>query len=411
LAVIDHALPDGTALDLLPLFNELESHFPVIVLTGNGTIELAVETIKRGAKQFLTKPIGLPTLLWIVQKELERSLASPAPKSRRVRPPVLQLPRNPFIGVSGTIKALEQRALVVRAADCSILIQGETGVGKGVLARWLHSRSKRAGEAIVDLNCAGLSRELLESELFGYERGAFTGASRTKIGLIEVANRGTLFLDEIGDMDLQIQAKLLKVLEEGMFRRLGDVRDRCSNFRLITATHHDVSALVREKRFRSDLYFRINTVVLRVPSLRERREDIPVIAEELLSDLSVSVGRPRLRISERGMDALLRHSWPGNIRELRNALESAVLLSESDVLDTFFFDSDVIPFSTSQSADSSASENAEFLTLEEVEIKHILSVLSSVNGNVVLAATRLNIGKTTLYRRLKQLHISAANIA
>jgi DNA-binding NtrC family response regulator len=196
-----------------------------------------------------------------------------------------------------------------------------------------------------------------------------------------------------------------------MFRRLGDVRDRCSNFRLITATHHDVSALVREKRFRSDLYFRINTVVLRVPSLRERREDIPVIAEELLSDLSVSVGRPRLRISERGMDALLRHSWPGNIRELRNALESAVLLSESDVLDTFFFDSDVIPFSTSQSADSSASENAEFLTLEEVEIKHILSVLSSVNGNVVLAATRLNIGKTTLYRRLKQLHISAANIA
>ncbi|HKV35352.1 MAG TPA: sigma-54 dependent transcriptional regulator, partial [Pyrinomonadaceae bacterium] len=330
IVIADYMLPDGTALDLLPRLKEIDSGTPLLVLTAHGSIDLAVRAIKEGAEQFLTKPLELPTLLVILQRLLQKQrnhhkqLAS---KSRQVRQAI-----DPFIGTSSAIRALREQAKKILSTESPVLVLGETGTGKGVLARWLHDNSPRAEEAFVDLNCAGLSRELLETELFGHEKGAFTSATASKQGLFEVAHRGTIFLDEVGDVDLQIQPKLLKVLEEKRFRRVGDVRDRQVDVRLIAATHQDMGQLVREKRFRDDLYFRISTIPLSFPALRERVEDIPTMAQYLLDKVSADLGRGELRLDENSIQALKAYSWPGNIRELRNVIERAVLLSDQKTI-------------------------------------------------------------------------------
>ena len=248
-AILDYQLPDGNSLDLLPDLKALDADVPLIVLTGHGTIDLAVRAIKEGADHFLTKPVELPALLVTLQRAIEnrrnrqRQLAARVSATRHACAP--------FIGTSPAIRRLAEQARRVLDTESPILIQGETGAGKGVLARWLHANGPRAEEPLVDLNCAGLSREFLETELFGHEKGAFTGAAASKMGLLEVANRGTVFLDEIGDVDPAVQPKLLKVIEEKRFRRLGDVRDRRVDIRLIAATHHDLGRLVAEERFRA----------------------------------------------------------------------------------------------------------------------------------------------------------------
>jgi transcriptional regulator with GAF, ATPase, and Fis domain len=216
------------------------------------------------------------------------------------------------------MRQLAEDARRVAGSDLPVLITGETGSGKGVLAAWLHTSGSRHGEALVDINCAGLTAQLIESELFGHERGAFTGAHARKTGLLELAHRGTLFLDEIGDLDLQVQPKLLKVLEDHRFRRLGGLRDLAVDIRLIAATHVDLQAAVLERRWRSDLYFRINTVVLRVPPLRERPEDLPALAREVLDAHPRGAGG---ELAPDAVRALQAYPWPGNIRELRNVLE------------------------------------------------------------------------------------------
>ena len=236
---------------------------------------------------------------------------------------------NPFVGSSAAIRRLREIAGRVLSSESPILLQGETGAGKGVLANWIHRNGPRAEQPFLDLNCAGLSRELLESELFGHEKGAFTSAVNAKQGLLEVANHGTVFLDEIGDIDLQVQPKLLKVLEDRVFRRLGDVRDRAVDIRLISATHRELLELVRQQRFRSDLYFRVNIVYIQVPPLRERVEDIRQPDAESACAISPNavVTRRRCRSRVAAMTTLQRYSWPGNIRELRNVLERAVLVA------------------------------------------------------------------------------------
>src|ERR687898_767677 len=296
IVIADYMLPDGTALDLLPRLKEVDAEIPLLVLTAHGSIDLAVKAIKEGAEQFLTKPLELPTLLVILQRLLQKQrnyhkqLAS---KSRQVRQVI-----DPFIGTSAAIRALKAQAHRILSTESPVLILGETGTGKGVLARWLHDNSPRADEAFVDLNCAGLTRELLETELFGHEKGAFTSATASKQGLFEVAHRGTIFLDEVGDVDLQIQPKLLKVLEEKRFRRVGDVRDRQVDVRLIAATHQDINQLVREKTFRNDLYFRVSTIPLAFPSLRERIEDIPIMAQYMIEKVAADLGRGELRLDQ-----------------------------------------------------------------------------------------------------------------
>ena len=397
--IADYLLPDGTALDLLPRLKEIDAAIPLLILTAHGSIDLAVRAIKEGAEQFLTKPLELPALLVILRRILEnrRNLNKQlANKSREVRTAI-----DPFVGTSSAIRSLAEQARKVLSTDSPILIFGETGSGKGVLARWIHANSPRSEEAFVDLNCAGLSRDLLETELFGHEKGAFTSATASKQGLFEVAHRGTIFLDEIGDVDLQIQPKLLKVLEEKRFRRVGDVRDRQVDVRLLAATHQDIGQLDAEKKYRDDLYFRISTIPLTFPALRARREDIPVLAEYLLEKFAADLGRGELKLSPECLDALQSYSWPGNVRELRNVIERAVLLSEQKTLglkDLHF--------------DGRAGARANYansnLTLSEVERQHIEQVLGEEKGSVERAAKMLGVPRSSLYEKLKRHRIAVS---
>jgi DNA-binding NtrC family response regulator len=399
--IADYMMTDGTALDLLPRLKEINPDTPLLILTAHGSIDLAVRAIKEGAEQFLTKPLELPALATILKRLLEnqrnrhKQLAS---KSRQVR-----LAIDPFIGESPKIKALAEQAKKLLATESPLLILGETGSGKGVLARWLHDNSTRAEEAFVDLNCAGLTRELLETELFGHEKGAFTSATASKQGLFEVAHRGTIFLDEIGDVDLQIQPKLLKVLEDKRFRRLGDVRDRQVDVRLIAATHQDLGQLVRERRFRDDLYFRVSTIPLAFPPLRERVEDIPTVAQYLLEKVAADLGRGEIKLEPESVKALQSYSWPGNIRELRNVIERAVLLSEDRNISIKDLHFDGNSASRSTYLDSN-------LTLSELERQHIERVLREEQGRVEKAARRLGIPRSSLYQKLKKYQLDSSRV-
>ena len=392
--IVDYRLPDGNALDLLPRLREIDAAVPLVVLTAHGSIDLAVKAVKEGAEQFLTKPVELPALLVVLQRVLEnqrnrRKLL--AGKAREARHNIV----DPFLGTSPAIRQLADQARRLLSTESPVLIQGETGTGKSLLARWLHKNGPRADEPFVDLNCASLSPELLESELFGHEKGAFTGAVSTKVGLFEVAHRGTVFLDEIGDVGSPVQPKLLTVLEERRFRRLGDVRDRQVDIHLIAATHQDLRLLVREKRFRSDLYFRISTIPLVLPALRERVEDIPVLARYLLEEIAADLGRGEVSLSPDGEEALRAYAWPGNIRELRNVLERALLLSERPTIGRkdLRFDVHSRPDTWTGGSD---------LTLIELERQHIERVLQEERGRVEQAATRLGIPRSTLYQKIKK---------
>jgi len=392
-AVLDYLLPDGNTVDLLPRLKSADPDVPILILTGHGTIDLAVRALKEGAEQFLTKPVELPALLVIIQRLIESQRSRKkelAARSREERDPI-----DPFFGASAAIRALADEARKVAGSESPILIEGETGSGKGVLAGWLHRHSPRALEAFVDLNCAGLSRDLLDNDLFGHEKGAFTGAASSKTGLLEVAHRGTLFLDEIGDMDVEVQPKILKVLEEKRFRRLGDTRDRRVDVRLIAATHQDLRARVRERKFRSDLYFRISTIPLRVPSLRERQEEIPTLAARVLDALAADLGRPGFTLSDGANLALQRYPWPGNIRELRNVLERAALLTAGRRIEPWD-----LRFEPGLVGDG--GPDASNLTLLELERRHIERVLREERGRVDPAARRLGIPRSSLYQKLKK---------
>jgi DNA-binding NtrC family response regulator len=400
LIIVDYHLPDGNAFDILSAAREREAGEAIIVLTGLGTIDLAVRAIKSGAEHFLTKPVDLESLDVLVRRTLEaqrerrRAVASASADAERRS--------SPFVGQSAAILALQEIASAVRDSQLPVLILGETGTGKGVLARHLHAQSPRARQPFVDLNCAGLSRELLESELFGHRRGAFTGAVNSKPGLFEIAHGGTLFLDEIGDLELSVQPKLLKVLEEGTFRRLGDVANRAADVRLIAATHRNLGALVKQERFRQDLLFRVNTLVFELPPLRERSEDIEPLANSLLDAFGRRTGGARPRLTAEALEILRRYPWPGNIRELRNVLERALLFCREGVLDrkALRFDRSLDP---GDSEDGETDDGAQ--TLEDAERRHIARVLRRAGGRVDRAAEVLDLSRSSLYAKLKKYGI------
>jgi DNA-binding NtrC family response regulator len=394
--ILDYKLRDTTALELIPQFKAIDDSVVIIVLTAHASVELAVSAMKEGADQFLTKPVELPTLLVILNRSLDTQRSRQIDQADRQKES--RDPLDPFVGASNSIGSLRSDVEKIAATDRPILIQGETGSGKGILANWLFRNGRRRQEPFVDLNCAGLSKDFLESELFGHERGAFTGAVQAKQGLFDLAHRGTIFLDEIGDVDLQVQPKLLKVLEEKKFRRLGDVKDRMADVRLIAATHHDLNVMVRDRRFREDLYFRISTIVLRIPPLRDRAEDIPALAADILARVSHELGRSGTTLGDSAVKALGEYPWPGNIRELKNVLERSLLLSDRNEI----LRSD-IRFEHPSSRDSGDSSR---LTLEEAEARHIGRVLQEEDGVVERAAKRLGVTRNTLYYKLKKHRIT-----
>jgi len=386
-------LPDGNAIDLLPKLKAIDAGVPIILLTGHARIELAVRAIQLGAEQFLLKPLDLPALLVV----LERALENHQNRRKQLARESLDRPQravDPFIGQSLVIQRLEEQSRLAAATESPILIQGETGTGKSELARWLHRHSSRASEPMLELNCGGFSKEFLESELFGHEKGAFTGATNAKVGLLEAAHRGTVFLDEIGDMDLQIQPKVLKALEEKRFRRLGGLQDRKVDFRLIAATHQKLDRLVQEQLFRSDLFYRISAIQIVVPPLRERAEDIPSFAQILLNRLTSDCGRESIHLSPSALSKLQKHSWPGNIRELRNVLERALMGASSSLLEAPDLD-------FASSPESQHPGERSNMTLKELERHYIIQVLNEEGGHVDRASKRLDIPRSTLYQKLK----------
>lgn len=393
--ICDYALPDGNALELLPSLRALDESVPVVILTGYGTIDLAVRAIQEGASQFLTKPVDMPSLgvllarLGEIRRLRQRAVASAA---QEVRAGV-----DPFVGTGEVIVRVREEAQRALLSDSPVLIRGETGTGKGVLAAWIHGKSARSAEAFVDLNCAGLGTELLESELFGHEKGAFTGAVVAKKGLFDLAHRGTFFLDEIADMPAHVQPKLLKVIEEKKYRRLGDVREHLVDARMIFATHQDLEAAMKNGTFRADLYYRIGVVLITLPPLRERVEDIPALVASLLKQsLQPLCPRGECRLSADGLQALQRYAWPGNIRELRNVLERALLRDPNGVLDARAFD---LAAPAATRAESSAMPLA---SLSEIEQQHVGRVYRHANGDVDQSAQILGISRSSMYNLIKR---------
>ena len=389
--VSDFRLPDGDAIELMAAFKAVDPSVAFLIVTGFGTIDLAVRAVKLGAEDFLTKPVDTDTLGELVVRAADRRRTQRSGVRRRLADVAFQ-PR------SDAMRRVDEQVERLRDATCSVLLLGETGTGKSVLARRIHSIGVRKSGPFVDVNCPGLGKDLVESELFGHERGAFTGAHAAKAGLFDAADGGTLFLDEIGDIDLHVQPKLLKVLEERTFRRMGDVRERTVDVRLLAATHQDLMLAVGSGTFRGDLYYRISTVTVNVPPLRERVEDIVPLAHFILRTL----GEADVDFDPGATQALLAHAWPGNLRELKNVIERATLAKKDPVIrvEDLSFDRPCLP---PPAAPASFPEPGR--TLSEVEREQIEIALEAEGGRVEAAARRLGVPRSTLYQRIREMGI------
>lgn len=394
LIIIDIYLPDGNGLDFISSIRNGQSLVPIIVITGTADVPLAVQAMQRGADNFLTKPVDLEALSISLQKNLELgSLKRQAVARKR-----LEKPQGTLFGSSPDMLEVQRLAQVAAENSHPVLITGETGTGKGVLARWIHQQGSRAPFEFVELNCSSLRGEMLARELFGTQRGAYTSADQDRRGLLDIADRGSLFLDEIGDMSIEVQAQFLKLLEDKTYRRLGDVRLLKSDFRLICATHRDLSRLCDDAGFRRDLFYRINLIGIHLPPLRERREDLSAVAGHLLEQLGAS----RQLLTDDLLGLLAGYGWPGNIRELRNVLDRALLLTPPGG-SLYQVVCSCLGGATGQRELPATSPAPHQKTVQQVEEDHILATLQRHGGNVDQASRALNISRATLYRRLKQL--------
>ena len=388
--ILDLMLPDGNGIDWIPDLRATVPDIAIIVVTGGGDIPVAVEAMRRGADNFLTKPINMVDIDVFLRKSLElQNLRRSYLSNQRLKKDVRL-----YFGNSPVMKKLSELASMAAENNLPVLLQGETGTGKSMLARWIHDHSERRALPFVELSCSSLRGELLVSELFGHVRGAFTSAVQDRQGLIGVSDGGTLFLDEIGDMDVSVQAQFLKVIEEKQYRRLGEVKVRQSDFRLVCATNKNLEEETKKGGFRQDLFFRINVFPVVIPPLRERREDLDGLVRHTLSDLD-----PHFTdVSDEVRKLLADYSWPGNIRELRNVLERAYILARGGILLPEHFPGIEPP--------SAAKRSLSITDIDRMEKDHIAAAMRSSDGDVKRAAAALGMSKATLYRKLKKYHIS-----
>ena len=407
LVVTDLKMPGMSGLEVLKRVKAADLEIGVLLVTGFGTVDSAVEAMKLGAVEYLTKPVDLKLLRSRAAGVIEkRTLA------RKVRFLQDRLDSvfgfDNLLGKSKQMQDLFGRIKMVGPTRSTVLITGESGTGKELIANALHQNSDRRNKTFLPLNCSAIPRDILESEIFGHERGSFTGAIEKKVGKFELADGGTLFLDEIGDLAPETQVKLLRAIEELSFMRLGGAKQIKIDTRVIAATNRDLELLVDEGKFRSDLYYRLKVVHLRVSPLRERREDIPLLAEYFLQLSASKVGKVVDRISPGLMKRFIHYQWPGNVRELRNLIESMVVLSQREYLDTDdippgerLAEIEVPPAAAGASPSAVGVEPGQFATMEELERVHIRQALEKTGGNRTKAAELLGIGLRTLHRKLK----------
>ena len=400
LVLTDLRLPDGTGIDVINYVKAEAPDAQVILMTGHGSVDITIEAIKSGAYYYIEKPYSIDRLYTLVDRALEFARLKRENKTLKRS---LGSDSETF-GMIGRDPQLQQILQTIRTAapsDASVLIEGESGTGKELIAAAFHAQSRRAAGPFIRINCAAIPHELIESELFGYQRGAFTGADRDKRGLIEAANSGTLLLDEIAEMPAHLQTKLLRVLQERKLRRLGDEQEIDVNFRLVSATNRNTSALLDKGVLRKDLYFRISTIKIKVPALRERLDDVPSIAQHFLERFNLQYDKKIRGFTQEAMSRLIRYSWPGNVRELESVIERAVLFCPGNQL---------LPECLPDEFQGSRLGQSSFVIpplvpMADIEREAILQTLERTSGNIRRSAQILRFPRPTFYRKLKKLGI------
>ncbi|GFK92191.1 Transcriptional regulatory protein ZraR [Fundidesulfovibrio magnetotacticus] len=395
IVLLDLRLPDAAGLELLVEFRGRIPDVEVIIITGHGNIDSAVEAMKLGAYDYLTKPFKLDEVEIVIERAWQRVCLRRENRSLKhsqmsVKPP-------PLVGLSQALKQIRFLVEKVAPTEVPVLITGESGVGKDVVAHAIHTSSRRAEKPLIIKNCATLQKDLSRSELFGHCRGAFTGATESQEGLMTFAHQGTLFLDEIGELPLEVQASLLRVLESKTYRRVGEKDERHTDIRCLFATNRNLQTEVEAGRFHEALFHRINVFNIHIPRLAERKEDIPLLVEHFLSRLRA--GQPPCTITEGAMRCLLGYEWPGNIRELRNVIERGMILAENGLITEHVLPRELI---------DKGEDQPGILSLEAVERSHIRRVLQYHNGNRSLAAQSLGISRKTLYRKILEYGLEPA---
>jgi len=400
IVLLDLRLPDMSGLDVLVGIRERSPASEVIMLTGHGSIDTAIESIRKGAFDYVSKPCPLDELEMRIQRALERQMLQRRASllERGLTPPD---PRGWFVGESPEFTDLLRLVERVAPSESTVLVTGETGTGKEMVARLIHARSARSERPFVVVECAALQEELLQSELFGHERGAFTGADRAKPGLFEVAHGGTIFLDEIGEVSQATQVKLLRVLDTSTFRHVGGTTEICVDVRVLAATNRDLEAMVRQGLFREDLYYRLSTIRVALPALRDRRSDVDLLAAHFVGVLNERCGS-RKRLGPAALERLRRHDWPGNVRELLHVVERAMVVCEGDEIRP-----EHLPAAVGAAAgpEPAPAEGAGMPTLAELERLHIQRALRAVDGHRGQAAKLLGISERNLYRKIRDYEL------
>ena len=411
LVLLDLQLPDADGLEMLDRIKTELPDMQVIILTAHDSLHNAIESIKRGAYHFISKPYASEELLSLVEKALEKqSLVQEAEELREKtqqlekRLEIAEIRLTPIFK-SKVMQEIEELINAMAPSDANVLIVGESGVGKEVIANVIHARSRRAGKAMVKLNCAAFPQTMIEGELFGYVKGAFTGAMNDFPGMIGAAGCGTLFLDEISDMPPDLQTRFLRVLQEREYRPLGSTRTMNADFRLIASTNRSIAQALSENRLRSDLYYRLNTFQIEVPPLRERRQDIPPLIALFLKQFAQQLGKPEPDIAPDAFQKLLDYSWPGNVRELQNAIEYAVVLTRQGLIGAKELPTEVQLPTVLQQIERGAPPRTGVQSLDDVERKTILQALAQCHGNKKKAAELLGIQRPTLYNKMKRYAI------
>lgn len=405
-ALVDMKMPDLSGLDCLKYLREHHPEIRVIIVTASSDVDSAVSAMQEGAFQYVTKPFGPDSLVVHVQKAHEASQLSRENQDLRQAVSFSELPAKLVNEQSDFAAELIQSIERIASLDSTVFVGGESGTGKTTVARLIHQSGPRSKGPFVAINCASLPRDLIESELFGHSKGAFTGAIKDRIGKAELANGGTLFLDEIGDLPIELQPKLLTFLQDRVIQRVGCNIERALDVRLIVATHRDLTAMCNENRFRQDLYYRLNVLSLYLPPLRQRGQALIQIAKSLTQQLCQRLNRAPIILMDSAIDALRSHDWPGNIRELENVLERAIVFSQSNQLAGTDFEFDAVTSTTPEKRDTHSTSRIAGKTLEEIEKLAILETLDACNGNKAKTARMLGISEKSIYNKMKRLGIS-----